>query len=581
VTFTNTGTAALTLAVPVVTGAGVSLVAPVIADGTVLAPGAQVTQALEFVPAAEGPLTSGVLSLGASELTLPVVVALSGNGVPVPPPVVSMSVAPTAVDFGDVVVGQSAAGSVTFTNTGTAALTLAVPVVTGAGVSLVAPVIADGTVLAPGADVTQALEFAPAVEGPMTGELSLSVAEILAPVVVALSGDGVPVPPPVVSMSASPLSVDFGDVVVGQSAAGSVTFTNDGEAPLTLAAPTVSGAGIALTAPVITVGTVLAPGAQVTQALEFAPTAEGLVVGELTLSAAELGSPVVVALSGEGVADSPPTGACGTSIVGGFGAAGWTYAGTAAVVDTELVLNEATTFSTGAGFWMTPMSPVGLEICFEALLGPGTGADGLTLAFLDAALAPNGGVGGIGGGLGLAGLPGVAVTLDTFANAGEPSANFVGVVTSVAGAGELVLLDSSTVVPDLRAGPVAVKVAVVAGPRLVVTVEDVEVLDVAVPTLAASTLVGFTASTGSTADRHAIESLTVVQSSGPSSFTATQDPGSGSGVAMVLPLPLLALAWIRRPARRWWIGESLFDVTRRDGGSRLRRGRRSRSTPRG
>jgi hypothetical protein len=506
---------------------------------------------------------------------------LSGNGVPVPPPVVSMSVAPTAVDFGDVVVGQSAAGSVTFTNTGTAALTLAVPVVTGAGVSLVAPVIADGTVLAPGADVTQALEFAPAVEGPMTGELSLSVAEILAPVVVALSGDGVPVPPPVVSMSASPLSVDFGDVVVGQSAAGSVTFTNDGEAPLTLAAPTVSGAGIALTAPVITVGTVLAPGAQVTQALEFAPTAEGLVVGELTLSAAELGSPVVVALSGEGVADSPPTGACGTSIVGGFGAAGWTYAGTAAVVDTELVLNEATTFSTGAGFWMTPMSPVGLEICFEALLGPGTGADGLTLAFLDAALAPNGGVGGIGGGLGLAGLPGVAVTLDTFANAGEPSANFVGVVTSVAGAGELVLLDSSTVVPDLRAGPVAVKVAVVAGPRLVVTVEDVEVLDVAVPTLAASTLVGFTASTGSTADRHAIESLTVVQSSGPSSFTATQDPGSGSGVAMVLPLPLLALAWIRRPARRWWIGESLFDVTRRDGGSRLRRGRRSRSTPRG
>jgi glucose/arabinose dehydrogenase len=614
VTFTNTGTTALTLAAPVLSGAGVALADPVITGGTVLAPGAAVTQAVDYTPLAAGVL-SGSLSLGATELAAPVAVSLSGVAEDVPPPpgaCGATSVAPaftdpswvprgTAAVVGDALVLNDAvefsAGSSFWTDplasegltvcfeaelgpgTGADGLALAfadaAAVPTGGlgefggglglaglpaiGVSLdtfantgepssnfvgvvSATAGAGGLTLLDAATLVDDLRAGPVLvqvsvtAGPrllvsVGGTQVLDVAVPgLAPAVLvgftaatggtadrhaitALDVNGTPPGgggTPAAAMSAAPSPLALGTVTVGESAAGSVTFTNTGTDPLTLTAPVVAGDDLALADPVVGAGTVLAPGETVSQGVTYAPTVAGPLNGSLSLGAAELTAPVTVTVTGSAVAAPPPPGVCGAaSAAGTFVDPGWTLRGTAAVTGGELVLNEAAGFSAGSGFWSTPLASAGLGVCFVADLGPGTGADGMTLALVDAAIAPTGGLGGLGGGLGLAGVPAVGVSLDTFMNGADPSGNFVGVVSSTAGAADLTVLGSSTAIGDLRAGPVLVQVSVAAGPRLVVAVDGVEVLDVAVPSLAPSVVVGFTGATGGTADRHAVTEVVV------------------------------------------------------------------------
>lgn len=59
----------------------------------------------------------------------------------------------------------------------------------------------------------------------------------------------------------------------------------------------------------------------------------------------------------------------------------------------------------------------------------------MTFALLDPARSTTSAPGFKGGGLGYGGLNGVAVTLDTCRNSGDPSSNFVGVATGGSGTG--------------------------------------------------------------------------------------------------------------------------------------------------
>jgi Bacterial Ig domain len=94
----------------------------------------------------------------------------------------------------------------------------------------------------------------------------------------------------------------FGDVTVGQGAAGTVTLTNHDDTTVRVGAVAVSGAGFAVTGGSCAAGTVLAPGATCTVVVGFAPGAAGAASGTLTVTPTGGDDPVAVALAGTGVA---------------------------------------------------------------------------------------------------------------------------------------------------------------------------------------------------------------------------------------------------------------------------------------
>ena len=97
-------------------------------------------------------------------------------------------------------------------------------------------------------------------------------------------------------------------------------------------------------------------------------------------------------------------------------------------------LTPAEQVQAGSAFWPHAVSSKALSVSFVATIGGGGGADGLTLAFADAATAHPTALGGIGSGLGFGGIPGVAVGLATYPSATNSSANSIGVISGMTGA---------------------------------------------------------------------------------------------------------------------------------------------------
>lgn len=153
-------------------------------------------------------------------------------------------------------------------------------------------------------------------------------------------------------------------------------------------------------------------------------------------------------------------------------------------------------------------------------IGGGTGADGAAFVLLDPAKAAPTSVGTAGGGLGFAGLAGVAVSFQTYPQAGVNSHNFVAIETSTAG-GKATFLASTTKVPDLRAHSRDVVVSV-NGSTLGVAIDGTNVLSTAVAAIKPTALVGFSAGTGSVTDVHAITDVQVV-----TGRTAMPGPATG------------------------------------------------------
>jgi len=188
-------------------------------------------------------------------------------------------------------------------------------------------------------------------------------------------------------------------------------------------------------------------------------------------------------------------------------ATGWQRNGTATVSGTGVQLTPPTSFSAGTVIYTTPLPSAGLRVCFDAEIGGGTGADGMTLMLLNPS-AGAGALGDDGSGLGYGTLPGLAVALDTFdSGTADPSGNFVGIANGGNARG-LTWLSTSTAIPTLEnAGPVPVEVQVVSG-RLQVKVAGSQVLDTAV-SLPSQVLLGFSAGTGGQADRHIVRNVRV------------------------------------------------------------------------
>ena len=284
ITISNTGGNPTTLQMPVVTG---DFTISGNTCGTSLGAGVGCTLSIVFAPTASG-VRSGTLTVVDGVGTQ--VASLTGTGANPP----TDALAPLALSFAAQQLNTtSTTQQVSLTNAGDVALTLILAqiasgdfaVVNGCGNSLNAKSTCAFTVT-----------YSPKSVGAESG--TLVVADEFRSQTVSLSGIGLA--PPGVSLS--PVGgLSFGAVGVGLVAPSqTVTLTNNGGVPLTVAGIAASG-DFSLLAGGNTCGSTLAPAGICTVQVVFSPTVAGVRTGTVTFSDNAASSPQTLALTGTGV----------------------------------------------------------------------------------------------------------------------------------------------------------------------------------------------------------------------------------------------------------------------------------------
>ena len=412
--------------------------------------------------------------------------ALSGRGLSAEPLLAGDK---SIVSFGGVAAGGTLTAAATFSNEGVLPLTITDVSFPDAPFS-VSGLPLPGTVLGSGEEITVSVSFSPTAIGDFGGAIVLESTG--GNVSVPLSGSSQAPGRLVVST----LQLDAGEVASSATRTLAFTVSNVGDSIVTItkSKPPVRGSFIAQTA--LDEGSKLAPGDTRTVVVTFAPAAVGLAEDAWVINGDDASGIKTVVFTGTGVAGTP-------ALSGGRFVAN----GSATITGNTAVLTSVDHFQTGTVFWPDALASDGLTISFDLAIGPGSGADGMTLVLAD----PAGGaaatsVGSGGGGLGATGIPGVVLAFDTFQNDLDPSSNFVG-LAPIGDADAIDWTVTNAAIPDLRAAPRHVTVEV-RGATLTVFLDGLQVLQSAMP-VASQVLVGFTASTGNSADIHAVWNLSI------------------------------------------------------------------------
>ncbi|MBI3668537.1 MAG: choice-of-anchor D domain-containing protein [Acidobacteria bacterium] len=292
-TVSNTGNSSLTIAQANVNGAGFSTSG--LSVPLTLNPGQNASFSVRFSPTAAGNVT-GSISLVSNAPNSPATISLSGSGVATAP---GISVNPSSLPFGDVIVGGNASQNVTVSNTGNSSLTITQANVNGAAFSTTG--LSVPLTLNPSQNASFSVRFRPTAAGNATGSVSLVSNAPNSPTAIALSGNGIATAP---ALSVNPTSVAFGSVNVGGSASQSVALTNTGNASLSITQANVTGAGFSTTG--ISLPLTLTAGQSSNFSVRFAPAAAGNVTGSISIVSNASGSPATISLSGNGVTPPPP-----------------------------------------------------------------------------------------------------------------------------------------------------------------------------------------------------------------------------------------------------------------------------------
>ncbi|HEX4015252.1 MAG TPA: IPT/TIG domain-containing protein [Frankiaceae bacterium] len=215
-------------------------------------------------------------------------------------------------------------------------------------------------------------------------------------------------------------------------------------------------------------------------------------------------------------------------------AGGWQLNGTAQVIaaatPANLQLTPATNWVSGSAFYPTPVPGAGITASFDAYIGPGSGADGMTFTLADASVTQPTTIGDNGGGEGFSGIKGVALSLDTWQNDSDPSSNFVGIATATTPVQSLTYAATNATIPSLI-NAVHHYVVTTSATGVIVTMDGTPVLNYAV-SLPPYVLVGFTAATGGYNDIHQVQNVSIIAGSPPPAPTVTAvSPNSGPNTA--------------------------------------------------
>jgi len=274
--------------------------------GTPLPIAADCTVILTFAPSALG-LRTGTLSIASDASNGTAVITLSGNGVPIPTPQVSLS--PTTLDFGTQTIGGLyPARRIRLANSGTADLSIGSITATGTVFAIAASTCAG--VLAPAAGCDIDIAFAPTAAQAYTGALTVVSNAAGSPHATTLRGTGSAAAVPVLVFSPAVTVLDFGSVSAGSvSAAQTVTVLNQGPGGATLTLLNAVGgdpSSFSVVGGTCAIGVALFEGASCTISVQFAPGSSGNKTAQVQI--ASTGSfPPVLTLTGVGLAGPNPS----------------------------------------------------------------------------------------------------------------------------------------------------------------------------------------------------------------------------------------------------------------------------------
>ncbi len=319
-TLTNTGSASITIRSIAITGtnaADFSIFSKTC--GTSLAAAASCTAKIIFKPTTTGTRTAK-LTFTDTASNSPQTVALSGAGTSV-----TVSLSPTSLAFGSVIIGSSGSSLSASLHNGTAAS------ITISNVAIIGTNAADftissktcGTSLAASASCSATIQFKPAATGTRTASLRFTDSASNSPQTVALSGTGTAATG---SVTVSPTSLAFGNVVTGSGGSSlGETLHNSTAASITISNVAITGTNAAdFTISSKTCGSSLAASASCTATILFKPAATGTRTATLSFTDSASNSPQTVALSGTGttatgtgtITASPSSLAWGASNIG-------------------------------------------------------------------------------------------------------------------------------------------------------------------------------------------------------------------------------------------------------------------------
>jgi hypothetical protein len=288
-TLTNTGGSNLTITEALVTGTGFNssgLNLPL-----TLSPGQSATFNVSVQPGAADS-ANGTLAISNNGSNSPVNVVLSARGVTQR----GLTTGPTSLSFGNTQVGTSQSQTETLKNSDGQNLTVSRATITGTGFIFTG--LGLPLTLAPNQSTTFAVRFAPQAAGSSNGTLSLNSNGSSTSVDIALSGSGVAP----ATLIATPASLTFTNVQVGQSQRRTETVRNTGGLNTILSQATVAGKGFNISG--ITTPLMLAPGQSTSFNVTVAPQSAGNYSGSLAIASNASDPTLTVPLSGSATGQS-------------------------------------------------------------------------------------------------------------------------------------------------------------------------------------------------------------------------------------------------------------------------------------
>ncbi len=210
----------------------------------------------------------------------------------------TLTATPSSITFGNVAVGSQSTQTIRLGNSGEANITVTSLAASVSNVSVSGVTLPLN--LAPGASANFTAVFKPTSTGSVSGKIMASSnATADKSLAIDLTGAGQSA---VVTLSASPSSLSFGNETVGASSSKQVTIKNTGNANADIS-------GVAVTGPVFSLSgssgsVVLEPGQSETYTVDFSPKSAGSDAATLIVSSNT--SALKVGLSGTGVTAPPP-----------------------------------------------------------------------------------------------------------------------------------------------------------------------------------------------------------------------------------------------------------------------------------
>lgn len=189
----------------------------------------------------------------------------------------SLALGNASLNFGSVVIGSSATLSDTITNNSSAAVTIASASASQSVFQLSSPALP--LTLSPGQSANVVVAFAPQSAGTPSGNITLSTSLASASQLqIGVAGKGVNAG----SLAASPQSLSFGNVTVGQSQSQKVTLSNPGGSSVTISQASASSAAFSLTG--LTLPLTLGAGQTSSFTVVFGPKTAGAASGSISLT---------------------------------------------------------------------------------------------------------------------------------------------------------------------------------------------------------------------------------------------------------------------------------------------------------